>query len=73
MVVVQASAKQVPMLGQETASVPWTAGGRAALRQCPAVSVVVAAKAPLGPPPNGIIHGQLSPIAQQLAGAEHER
>jgi hypothetical protein len=70
-VVVQASAKQLPMLGQETASVPRTVGGSAALRQRP--PVVVAAKAPIGPPPNGITIGQLSPIAQQLARAEHDR
>jgi len=71
-VVVQASAKQVPMLGQETASVPWTVGGRVALLQCPP-AIVPAAKPPIGPPPNGITIGQLSPIAQQLVPAEHER
>ena len=43
------------------------------MRQRPAASVVAAAKAPVGPPPNGISIGQLSPIAQQLALAEHDR
>jgi len=68
---VKATAKQVPTLGQETASVPSTPGGRVALRQRSGLSVE-AAKPTIGQPPIGISIGHSSPIAQQLARTEHE-
>jgi hypothetical protein len=71
-VVVQANAKHVPTLGQETTSVPWTPGGRAARRQSTGPSVVAAAKAPLGPLPFEIDTCHLLPMAQQPLGAKHE-